>query len=82
MSEITCQFSEPVNLGTEELPDFEYSEIVCNNSQYEYIQNETTEASFYIDKSYTYGDFYIMFFLMIFTLYKIVEIIWNKFIKK
>lgn len=49
---------------------------------YEYIENETTEASFYLEKSFSYGDFFLMFFLTIFTLLGIVKIIWNKFIER
>jgi len=78
-----CQFSIPVNLGTEELPDFEYSEFLCDDPElYEYIENQTTEADFYLEKTFSYGDFFVVFFLMVFTLWKIVEIIWDKFIKR
>lgn len=78
-----CVLSVPVNLGTEELPDFEYSEFLCDDPEiYEYIENQTTEASFYLNTTFSYGDVFIIFFLMVFTLWKIVEIFWSKFIKK
>lgn len=78
-----CLFSVPVNLGTEEVPDFEYSEFLCDDPElYEYIENQTTEADFYLEKTFSYGDFFVVFFLMVFTLFKIVEVIWNKFVKK
>lgn len=78
-----CEYQTPINLGSEAKPDFEYSEITCDYSQlYEYVSNETTTASFYLEKSFTYGDFFIMFFLTIFGLVKIVEIIWNKYFEK
>lgn len=78
-----CQYSVPVNLGTEELPDFEYSEMVCDTPEiHEFIENETTEASFYLEKTFSYGDFFVMFFLTIFTLFGIVKIIWDNFVKR
>lgn len=78
-----CDFDEPVNLGTELLPDWEFSGFDCDLPEtFEFILNETTEAQFYISRTFNYGDFFVVFFLMVFTLWKIVEIIWNKFIKK
>jgi hypothetical protein len=79
---IWCEFSEPVNLGTELSPDWQYSKALCDNPQYyEHIENATTEASFWVDKTFSYGDFFIIGLLTIFLLTKIVEIIWNKFIE-
>lgn len=78
-----CVFSSPVNLGTTELPDWEYSEMLCDDPNiYELIENATTEAEFYLEKTFSYGDFFVMFFLTIFVLLAIVKIIWNSFIKK
>lgn len=78
-----CNLTEPVDLnGPGEIPDFEYSKIECDYSGlYEYIENQTTTASFYLEKSFTYGDFFVMSILTLFVLVKIVEIIWNKFLK-
>jgi hypothetical protein len=78
-----CIFSEPVNLGTEELPDWEYSKMLCDDPElYELIENETTEAEFYLNKSFSYGDFFVMFILTVFVLFGIVKIIWSNFVKK
>lgn len=83
MASTSCEFSNPVNLGTEELPDWEYSEMLCDDpAVYELIVNETTEAEFYLEKTFSYGDFFLMFFLTIFVLFGIVKIIWNNFVKK
>ncbi|GAI17316.1 unnamed protein product, partial [marine sediment metagenome] len=30
---MNCQYSTPINLGTEEVPDWEYSELTCEFSQ-------------------------------------------------
>lgn len=72
-----CKFSVPVDLGN---GDWEYSEIACG--LYEYIENTTTSASFYLEKSFTYGDFFTMGFLTLFVLFEIAKIIWENFIKK
>ena len=38
--ETICVLSEPVNLGTEEVPDWEYSKIECDyTGLYEYVEN-------------------------------------------
>lgn len=79
---IWCEFSEPENLGTELNPDWQYSKVLCDNPQYyEHIENATTEAMFWVDKTFSYGDFFIVGILTIFLLMKIVEIIWNKFVE-
>jgi len=82
MKILECEFNSPENLGTEVKPDFEFSEIICETSDfYELIENQTTTASFYLDKTFSYGDFFIMGFLTLFCLVKIVEIIWGKFVE-
>lgn len=48
---------------------------------YEYIENTTTSAGFYLEKSFSYGDFFVMGFLTLFALLKIVELIWSIFMK-
>lgn len=62
--------------------DWEYSKMVCNNEVYELIENPTTLASFYLEKSFTYGDFFLMGFLTLFSLAIITKIIWQIFAKK
>jgi len=79
---MNCYLTDSVNLGTEEFPDWEYSEFYCEPELFEYIKNETTEADFYLEKTFSYGDFFVLFFLMAFTLFKIVEVVWNKFVKR
>lgn len=77
--ETICELSVPVDLGG---GDMEYSVVECGNTGlYEYIENTTTSASFYLEKSFTYGDFFLMGFLTLFALFKAVEIIWSNFIK-
>jgi len=80
--EIICEFNEPINLGQDGAPDWEYSEIKCENELYEFVENQTTTSSFYLKKSFTYGDFFVMGFLTIFFLILITKIIWQTFIKE
>lgn len=74
----TCILSVPVDL---ENGDWEYSQIDCDyTGLYEYVENPTTSASFYLEKSFTYGDFFVMGFITLFILFQIVKIIWEKWI--
>lgn len=79
-----CELSSPVDL--DERPsqvDFEYSKIECDYSAlYEYVENPTTSAYFYLEKSFTYGDFFVMGFLTMFLLFGITKLIWDTFIKR
>ena len=93
-----CDFSEPVYWnkeaqqflvvegdGTLDLKDttWAFTKMICDDGElYEMIENESTGASFNLDKTFSYGDFFLMFFLMVFSLFKITEIIFNKFTKK
>lgn len=77
---MNCIFSEPVDLGS---GDYEYSEIDCEVGDiYELMENATTGAEFYLEKTFSYGDFFVVFCLMIFVLFEIVKIIWKGFVKK
>lgn len=74
----TCILSVPVDL---ENGDWEYSQIDCDYSGlYEYVENQTTTANFYLEKSFTYGDFFVMGFIALFILFQIVKVIWEKWI--
>lgn len=73
--ETICELSAPVDLGD---GDWEYSEIICDyTGLYEYVENPTTSASFYLEKSFTYGDFFVMGAIALFVLFKILKIIWE-----
>ncbi|GAI32906.1 unnamed protein product, partial [marine sediment metagenome] len=56
---MNCQYSEPINLGTPENPDWSYSKAVCEfdegENPIELIENTTTGAEFYISKTIGYG---------------------------
>lgn len=77
---LNCEFNNPVNLGTEEVPDFEYSELNCTNTSLELIQNTETGAEFYIQKDINYGEAIIIIFLILFAIFGIVKLIADFFI--
>jgi hypothetical protein len=70
---LPCSFAIPVNLGTEENPDWEYSELICVDPRYELVENASTGASFYIQKTWTYGDMVLMLFLTLFFVFTITK---------
>lgn len=73
-----CDFSEPINLGTELNPDWHYSKLLCENPAfYEFVEHSTTGAYFWVNQTFSYGDFFIMGFLTICLLVGIAKIIWD-----
>ena len=81
---MSCQFSEPVNLGTEENPFWAYSKADCDlpDETIELIQNSTTGAEFYITKKIDYGDVMIWLFLGIFLAFGILKFLTDFLIPK
>jgi hypothetical protein len=81
---MNCQFSNPVNLGTETNPDWEFSEMTCDEittkpstSTYFEIEHPTSSiGNFRIDKSYSFGEITqilisgMIFFLLLFYIIK------------
>jgi len=77
---MTCQFENPI---VSENGDWEYSTFTCDNPDlYTLVENETTGASFYAQKTLSYGDSLILWFLSIFAICLIVKIIFNFFYHK
>jgi len=83
---MNCDFSLPVNLGTEEMPDWEYSKMDCVFTEQEIpselIENSTTGAEFYIDKRVSYGDVLVLTFLMLFLIFGIVKFLTDFLVPK
>ena len=81
-----CQFNSPrtwENLEpTNKLDFWNYSEWTCWSEKSELIQNSETGAEFYLDKTLTYGEAMILWFLTIFTFVLIFKIAYNFFWKK
>lgn len=77
-----CYFSNPVDLnlgnGTT-TPDFEYSELNCTSTPiYELITNENyPDRQFYVQKTFTYGEAIVIWFLTLFAIFLISKTIYN-----
>lgn len=82
MNNFICEFHTPINLGTEEAPDFEYSQLNCTNTAMELIQNTETGAEFYIEKNINYGDTLILVFLILFAIFGTIKLIADFFIPR
>ena len=78
-----CEFSSPKtweNLAPTSKTDFwNYSEVICWSNRSELIENETTGAEFYVDKTLSYGEAMVLWFLTIFTILFIFKITYNFF---
>jgi hypothetical protein len=81
-----CQLTQPKtfeNTPPTTSKDFwQFSKMVCSTTQTELIQNASTGAEFYINKSASYGDFLILTFLIIFLIFGIVKFLVNFIIPK
>ena len=74
----------PVDAGITKSEHWSFMTSICTTTDttLEVITNSTTSASFYLEKTFTYGDFFIMGFLTIFVLVGITKIIWETFTNK
>ncbi len=81
---MSCTYSEPVNLGTEENPSWAYSKADCvlPDETIELIENSTTGAEFYIKKQLNYGEILVITFLAIFLIFGILKFITDFLIPK
>jgi len=86
--QIDCEFQSP-KTWEDQTPtssdDFwQYSELKCESQdiKIDLIENATTGAEFYLDKSVSYGDFLIIVFLMIFLIFGIMKFLVNFLIPK
>lgn len=74
-----CEFSEPVNFEGDPAgvgEPFAMKKIECGE-RFELIENPTTGAEFYIDKTMSYGDLILIVFISIFLVFSIFKFIWN-----
>jgi len=81
-----CEFINPINLGTEEAPDWNWENIVCEEATtteiFALIENpEYPEREFFIEKTFTYGDFLFIFLITFGLIFligeKIFKFFWN-----
>jgi hypothetical protein len=77
-----CIFSEPINLGTEENPQWAYSKMNCEDDQLQLIQSISEPTrKFYLQQTFTYGEVFFIIFLSVFIIYFICKTIWQTFFK-
>lgn len=83
---MNCQYTDPINLGTPDKPDWEYSKISCEFSELEnpvaLIENTTTGAEFYISKTIGYGDILVVTFLTLFLVFGVLKFLTDFLIPK
>ena len=80
---MNCVFSEPINLSTT-TESWAFSKMVCDNpTTTELIINpDFPERSFFVEKSFSYGDAVVVFFLTLFLIFGITAGVFNFFWKK
>lgn len=63
---------------------WEFGEMTCSTTikTTELIENASTGAEFYLDKSINYGDSLIIFFLLLFAVFGIIKMLSDWFIPK
>ncbi len=74
-----CEFSNPVNYQGNpagEGEPFNFKTLICSE-RFELIENPTTGAEFYIDKTMSYGDLILIVFISIFLIFGIFKFMWN-----
>jgi hypothetical protein len=82
MIDYHCVFSSPVNIGSTTA----YSILNCTSSAstntIAQVNNTSTGAEFYLDKTINYGEVLILVFLLLFAIFGIVKIISDFFIPR
>lgn len=86
MPNLNCIFSEPV-LYTGEPPAsttefWQFKILDCTSTNLELIENPSTGANFYLDKSINYGDILVLTFLLLFAIFGIIKAISDFFLPK
>ncbi len=79
MREFNCQFSEPINLGTAEQPDWAFSEMICETAEtgLPFFEVSDGEYTAYITPAVNFGDLFLMGFLIIVAGLLIFRFMWN-----
>lgn len=79
MDTLTCEFFNPVNyLGNEPLEGepFQFKNATCSTDFISLIE-DNGDAHFYLDERITYGDIFIMSFILLFFLAGIFKLVWD-----
>ncbi|MFA5031252.1 MAG: hypothetical protein WC495_06745 [Patescibacteria group bacterium] len=75
-----CIFSEPLNYTGSppaEGDPFAFSEMICTDDRYEQYTNTGSGATFYMQKSLSYGDVLVLVFLILFFVAGVFKLMWN-----
>lgn len=84
-SEIQCEFSDPVNIGSS-TEDFEYQKMTCftttTDTLTEKFENASTGAIFNLQKTFTYGDVFFILLALILLAYFVAHGVFIYFWKK
>lgn len=75
-----CEFLNPANFEGQPPATgepFQFQNAVCTADEYFLIENSETGASFYLDKTLSYGDIILITFLIIFLLFGTLKFVWN-----
>jgi hypothetical protein len=75
---MNCVFSNPQEIAT---GSWAYSEMTCLDPRFELIQNASTGAEFYIEKTINYGEAVFVVFATLFAIYLICISFWRFFWK-
>lgn len=82
-----CEFINPINLGNEENPDWNWENIICETASstemFELIEHPEIEGrGFFLEKTFNYGDLFLIFFLTLvltfWIAFKITDYFWKK----
>jgi hypothetical protein len=78
--DLNCQFSDPVNYTGSppaEGEPFAFSGMSCSDDKFSLQANGTSGANFYIDKTISYGQILIIFFVLLFFVFGVFKMMWN-----
>lgn len=86
MLDYHCQFSVPVQITINNTKSNVFSVMDCTSTEptstVALIQNASTGAEFYLDKTLNYGEVLILLFLLLFAIFGITKIIADFFIPR
>lgn len=80
-----CIFQNPVNLANEAKPDFEFSEMVCDDILYSIVEHPTypnPEHKFAVLEQYTYGEITMILLLGVISLVLVFKTLRDLFFHK
>lgn len=77
-----CEWNNPVNaMGNPPVDNqpFQFKNASCSSDLISYINNPTTNAEYYLNKTFSYGDILVVIFFSIFLVYILLKAIFSFF---